>query len=98
MDNTGTDAAGNSLPARPNRRGRKPLGRATLKADPKVDSAAADVLAAYEAAVSKGRPSVECYKAGVDAFVRAHPTQTYVDAAAQAVGIIIAAKALCEFI
>ena len=45
------------------------------KPDPTIDSAARDVLAAYDTAVRRGKPPVECYQAAVDAWVRAHPDQ-----------------------
>jgi hypothetical protein len=45
------------------------------KADPTTDSAARDVLAAYDAAIWKGSPPVECYQAAVDAWIRVHPDQ-----------------------
>jgi hypothetical protein len=38
------------------------------KADPMTDSAARDVLAAYDAAVRKGKAPVECYRAAIDAW------------------------------
>ncbi len=60
--------------------------------DPAEDIAAADVLAAYEAAERAGYDTVECYRAGVDAWKRAHPDQTPAYAARQAVAIILAAK------
>jgi hypothetical protein len=56
----------------------------TWKVDPKADSAAPDVLAAYDAAVRKGKPSVECYRAAVEVWVRAHPDQVRTYAARQA--------------
>jgi hypothetical protein len=56
------------------------------KADPTVDSVAPAVLAAYDAAVRRGKPPVECYRADVEAWVRAHPDQVRTYAARQALG------------
>ncbi len=60
--------------------------------DPTADSAALAVLAAYDAAVRKGKPPVECYRAGVDAWVYAHPDQVRTYAARQALDVIFAAR------
>jgi len=60
--------------------------------DPTTDVAAEAVLAAFEAAREKGRPSVDCYRAGVDAWRRTHPDQSAEYAAKQAVAVILAAK------
>ncbi len=60
--------------------------------EPAEDISATDVLAAYEAAERAGCDTVECYRAGVDAWRRAHPYQTPAYAARQAVAIILAAK------
>ena len=62
------------------------------KADPTADSAARDVLAAYDAALSKGKPSVECYRAAVEVWVRAHPDQVRTYAARQALDVVLAAR------
>ena len=51
------------------------LKLAKLK-DPHHDAAAADVLAAFEAAQGGGLPTVECYHAAVGAWRRAHPDHT----------------------
>jgi hypothetical protein len=48
----------------------------TWKVDPTADSAALAVLAAYDAAVRKAKPQVECYRAGVEAWVRTHPDRS----------------------
>jgi hypothetical protein len=45
------------------------------KADPTADSAARGVLAVYDAALRKGKPPVECYRAAVEVWMRAHPDQ-----------------------
>jgi hypothetical protein len=66
-------------------------GRA-WRADPTADSAAPDVLAAYDAAERRGNLPVECYCAGVDAWVRAHPDQTRAYAARQALEVILGAR------
>src|SRR5437763_230638 len=44
--------------------------------DPHHDAAAADVLAAFDAAQGGGLPTVECYHAAVGAWRRAHPDHT----------------------
>jgi pilus assembly protein TadC len=53
----------------------------------------AAVLAAFRTARSAGRPSVECYRAGVEAWRRAFPEQTREYAAKRAVAVILAAHA-----
>jgi hypothetical protein len=58
------------------------------KADPTRDKAAPAVLAAYRAAVASGRPTPECYRAGVEVWQRYHPDHTRAYAAAQAVEAI----------
>jgi hypothetical protein len=60
--------------------------------DPTKDPAASEVLAAFDAARDAGLPSVDCYRAGVDAWSRAHPNQTAKYAGQQAVAVILAAK------
>ena len=60
--------------------------------DPTVDVAAGAVLAAFEAARDAGLPSVECYRAGVEAWRHTHPDQSPEYAAKQAVAVILAAK------
>jgi hypothetical protein len=45
------------------------LGR---EPDPTTDRAALDVVAAYESAERAGLPLVDCYRAGVEAWRRAH--------------------------
>ena len=62
------------------------------KADPTADSAARDVLAAYDAALRKGKPPVECYRAAVEVWVRAHPDQVRTYAARQALDVVLAAR------
>src|SRR3954462_12125594 len=47
-------------------RGGNCMPRTAWKADPTTDNAARDVLAAYDAAVKRGKPPVECYRAAVD--------------------------------
>jgi hypothetical protein len=64
----------------------------TSAIDPITDVAAGSVLAAFEAAQRAGRPSVDCYRAGVDAWRRSHPDQAPEYAAKQAVAVILAAK------
>jgi len=60
--------------------------------DPTRDVAAEGVLEAFDAARSDGLPSVDCYRAGVDAWRRTHPDQSAEYAAKQAVAVILAAK------
>jgi hypothetical protein len=62
------------------------------KADPTADSAARDVLAAYDAAVSRGKSPVECYRAAVDAWVHVHPDQVRSYAARQALDVVLGAR------
>jgi len=62
------------------------------KSAPTADSAARHVLAAYDAAVRKRKPPVECYGAAVDAWVRDHPDQTRAYAARQALEVILGAR------
>jgi hypothetical protein len=63
-----------------------------LTIDPSEDVAAPAVLEAFEAAREEGQPSVECYRAGVEAWRRTHPDQSAEYAAKQAVAVILAAK------
>ena len=51
------------------------------------------VLDALEASRHAGRSSVECYRAGVAAWRRAHPDQSPEYAAKRAVGVILAIHA-----
>ena len=60
--------------------------------DPTTDIAAAAVLEAFETARGAGLASVECYRAGVEAWRRTHPDQSAEYAARQAVAVILAAK------
>jgi len=62
------------------------------ESDPAADPAAAEVLAAYEAAWKARRSTADCYRAGVEAWCRVHPDQTPVYAAQRAVAVILAAK------
>jgi hypothetical protein len=62
------------------------------KQDPTIDSAARDVLAAYDAAVRRGMPPVECYQAAVAAWVRIHPDQVRTYAARQALDVVLGAR------
>jgi hypothetical protein len=57
-----------------------------------TDPAASAVLAAFDAAQDAGLPSVDCYRAGVEAWHRSHPNQTAAYAGSQAVAIILAAR------
>jgi len=60
--------------------------------DPRADVAAQAVLDAFEAAHNAGLASVQCYRAGVEAWRRTHPDQSSEYAAKQAVAVILAAK------
>ena len=60
--------------------------------DPLSDVAAEAVLEAFEAARAAGLAAVDCYRAGVEAWRRAHPDQSAEYAAKQAVAVILAAK------
>jgi hypothetical protein len=60
--------------------------------DPIKDPAASAVLAAFEVARRDDLPQVDCYRAGVLAWRRAHPDQRPGYAALQAVDVILAAK------
>jgi hypothetical protein len=57
------------------------------------DVAAADVLDAFRMARAAGRPPVECYRAGVDAWRQHHPDQAPEYAAKRAVAVILAHSA-----
>ena len=59
--------------------------------DPAFDPAAPAVLAAFTAAEQAGLPRVNCYRAGVEAWHRAHPDQTREYVARQAVSLILEA-------
>ena len=54
------------------------------------DEATADVPSAFQAARSAGRPPVECYRAGVEAWRQHHPDQAPEYAAKRAVAVILA--------
>jgi hypothetical protein len=62
------------------------------ESDPTTDPAAADVLAAYDAAWEARKATADCYGAGVEAWRRLHPDQTLKYAAQRAVSVIFAAK------
>jgi hypothetical protein len=68
------------------------MPRRAWRPDPTADNAAPDVLAAYDAAERKGKPPVECYRAGVDAWIRIYPDQTRTYAARQALEVILKAR------
>ena len=61
--------------------------------DPTADTAASDVLAAYEAAVGARLPTIDCYLAGIEAWRRVHPDQSDAYARKHAVAVILASKA-----
>jgi len=60
--------------------------------DPTIDIAATAVLEAFDGARRDGLASVDCYRAGVDAWRRTHPDQSAEYSAKQAVAVILAAK------
>jgi hypothetical protein len=60
--------------------------------DPMTDQAASAVLEAFDAAQAARLPHIICYRAGVEAWRRAHPDQRREYAAKQAVAVILAAK------
>lgn len=62
---------------------------ATLDATTKAAGEAA--LKAFSAARAQGRPSVECYRAGVAAWRQIHPEQSAEYAAKRAVAVILSA-------
>jgi hypothetical protein len=55
-----------------------------------LDVAAPDVLEAFRAARGRGKPPVECYRAGVEAWRHHHPDQAPEYAAKRAVALILA--------
>ena len=57
-----------------------------------TNRAASGGLAAFDAAQNAGLSSVNCYRAGVEAWRRAHPGQRPEYAGKQAVAVILAAK------
>ena len=63
------------------------------KIDSTANVAAEAVLKAFDSARCAGRPSVECYRAGIEAWRRQHPDQTAAYTAKQAVAVILAAHA-----
>ena len=68
------------------------MSQTAWKMDPTADSAAYHVLAAYDAAVRRGKPPVECYRAAVEVWVRAHPDQVRAYAARQALDVVLGAR------
>jgi hypothetical protein len=78
--------------ARPERLDRGIMAWHASDSDPTTDRAAANVLAAYEAAWQARKSTVDCYRAGVEAWRRVHPEQTLAYTAQRAVSVILAAK------
>jgi len=66
------------------------LSRPRPKADSTKDEAPY-VLAAYRAAVAEGKPTAECYCAGVEVWRSFHPDHALTYASAQAVEVILRA-------
>jgi hypothetical protein len=62
------------------------------KLDPMMDPAALAVLEAFDVAQSARLQPIICYRAGVEAWRRAHSDQRREYAATQAVAVILAAK------
>jgi hypothetical protein len=60
--------------------------------DPTTDPVAPRVIAAFEEAQEAGLSGKDCYKAGVEAWRRAHPDQAPEYTARQAVEVILRAK------
>jgi hypothetical protein len=60
--------------------------------DPMTDPAASAVLEAFDAAQAARLPPVVCYRAGIEAWRRAHPDQRPEYATKKAVDVILAAK------
>ena len=60
--------------------------------DPSRDPAAAEAIAAFEAAERAGLSLFDCYRAGVDAWRRIHPDQATKYSARHAVAVILKAK------
>lgn len=60
------------------------------RVDPTEKPVAEAVLKAFEVARRAGQSSVECYRAGVDAWRREHPDQSPEYAAKRAVAVILA--------
>jgi hypothetical protein len=60
--------------------------------DPTADPAATAVLAAYKAAVEARLDTPACYRAGVEAWRRAHPDHSAAYAGKQAVAVILTVK------
>jgi hypothetical protein len=67
------------------------MARRAATIDPAANAVAAEVLRAFRSARAAGRPSVACYRAGVEAWQRAYPDQSAEYAAKQAVAVILAA-------
>lgn len=65
--------------------------RMTRRTLPDITDAAA-VLTAFDEAKRAGRPSVECYKAAVDAWQLLYPDQHPEYAAKQAVAVVLGAR------
>jgi hypothetical protein len=61
--------------------------------DPAAKRAATAVLSAFRCARDIGRPTVECYRAGVAAWRRVHPDHSPEYAARRAVAVILATHA-----
>jgi hypothetical protein len=72
--------------------GTKPMAEpAATPLDPTNREAGDAALKAFAAARAQGRPSVECYRAGVAAWRRVHPEHAVDYAAKRAVSVILSA-------
>jgi len=65
--------------------------------EPMTDPAASAVLEAFEAAQAARLPPVVCYRAGIEAWRRAHPDQRPEYATKKAVDVILTAKVSLRF-
>jgi hypothetical protein len=71
----------------------RPMVWRVSRIDPTSHPTAGAVLKAFEAARRAGRPSIECYRAGVEAWRREHPDQSAEYSAKRAVAVILATHA-----
>ena len=79
-------------PERPGREVERIILSGSADSDAATDQAAADVLAAYEAAQAARKSKAECHSAGVEGWRRVHPDQTLEYTARRAVAVILAVK------
>jgi hypothetical protein len=84
-------AVADRVPFHRQRDARPDVDHCMVYPQPDPEAAAAAVLSAFQAAKSAGRPSFDCYKAGVEVWKCLHPDQAEPYAAKRAVGIVLAA-------